>query len=145
MVKKLKTKNTYKSHTNYQIDSLKKELGKWVKEYIDKGWKCYQLQFTFNPLSGNSDGRTRQMEAEVYLGKFRTVRIAGRKVSKKPARPKLQRIHIQATTDTPIYHTGYGLKTMGKKLPYDHLLILPKSDSERVPREIEVRPHTRIR
>jgi hypothetical protein len=79
---------------------------------------------------------------DMYLGKIKTKKVAGRLRSKRVA-SKLQHIHTQATTYTPRNHTGYGLKAMGK-LDHDHLLILPKSHGETTPRVVEEIPHEPI-
>jgi hypothetical protein len=44
---------------------ITKAFGKWIEEYIDKGWQCYLTTFMFNPLFGSPDGIVRQMSAEV--------------------------------------------------------------------------------
>ena len=78
----------------------------------------------------------------VYLGKIKTVKERGQFRSKR-ASPKIQRIDVQPTTHTPKTHTEYALKALDK-LPYDHLLILPKSQSENSPRIVEEIPHELI-
>jgi hypothetical protein len=79
---------------------------------------------------------------DIYLGRTKTVKERGM-LRKRRAFPKLQRIHIQATTHTPGAHTSYGLKAM-RNLPYDDLLIMPKSDDEPSDRVVEEISHEPI-
>jgi hypothetical protein len=79
---------------------------------------------------------------DAYLGKIKTVKERGVFRSKRVT-PKIQRIDVQPTTYTPKDHAGYALKGM-RKLPYDHLLVLPKSSSESSNRVVEEIPHQRV-
>ena len=90
----------------------------------------------FNRLREPLDEHVR-LNSDLYLGRLRkTIQVGNDEYQTKLTSERLQRIHVQPTTFSTAGHATYGLKGIkGKEIPYDELLILPRTLNELSPKE----------